>query len=182
VGRFIYNDIMNLPEKIETDRLVLVPISEKYKQEMFDNLTSEITRYMLVATPKDISETESFVSMAIQKNREGTDFFVTFLSKDGEFIGNGGLHKIDTKNPEFGVWIKKSAHGKGLGREAMMAIKDWADDNLDYEYLVYPVDERNVTSRKIPEAMGGVIAGKRNHENGNGEELKTVEYRIYRKK
>jgi len=29
---------MNLPEKIETERLVIIPVSEKYKQEMFENL------------------------------------------------------------------------------------------------------------------------------------------------
>jgi len=173
---------MNLPERVETNRLVLVPVSEKYKQEMFDNLTSEITRYMLVATPTDISETEDFIKGAMQKNQAGTDYYATFLSKEGEFIGNGGLHKIDTKTPEFGVWVKKSAHGKGLGREAMLALKEWADDNLDYEYLIYPVDERNIASRKIPEAMGGVIGDKRTHKNASGDDLHTVQYRIYRQK
>ena len=41
----------------------------------------------------------------------------------------------------MGVWLKKSVHGHGFGKEAMTAIKKWADDNLDYDYILYQSEQ-----------------------------------------
>ena len=39
------------------------------------------------------------------------------------------------------------------GKEAITALKHWADANLRYEYLAHPVDRRNGASRRIPESL-----------------------------
>ena len=36
----------------------------------------------------------------------------------------------------------------------------WALANLEFEYIKYPVDEDNHPSRRIPEALKGVIASE----------------------
>ena len=58
---------------------------------------------------------------------------------------------------EPGIWLKKDAHGKRYGREAIRIVSNRAVDNLDFDYLVYPVDRDNIPSRKIPESMGGLV-------------------------
>lgn len=166
--------------KIETENLLLVPVSMDYVEEMFKEFTDEITKYMFPPTPKEIKETADFVTFSINKFLKSEDITVVVLKKDtGEYLGNSGLHKINTKTPELGVWIKKSAHGYGYGKEAVTGLKEWADGNIDYEYIKYPVAEENIASRKIPESLGGKEVNKYSQINGNGVALNIVEYFIF---
>jgi len=34
---------------------------------------------------------------------------------------------------------------------------DRANDNLEFDYMIYPVDKDNIPSRKIAESFGGVV-------------------------
>ena len=72
-----------------------------------------------------------------------------------------GLHGIGDAEPELGVWIKESAHGQGYGREAVRAVVTWASQRLDIRMFAYPVAERNVASRRLAEALNGVVVGSR---------------------
>ncbi len=169
-----------LKERIESERLLLVPISMDYKNEIFKEFTKEITTYMFPAPAKDISETEAFIGDSLKELAEGSNLQLVILNKDSkEFFGCCGLHHIDTKTPEFGVWLKKSAHGKFYGKEAMAAIKKWADENLKYDYLLYPVADKNIPSRMIPESMGGKIEAEYDKTGLGGNECHILEYRIY---
>ncbi len=97
-----------------------------------------------------------------------------------EFLGICSVDPIDTETPELGIWIKKSDHGNSFGREAIYALKDWVDKNLEYKYLSYPVDKRNIPSRKIPESFGGKVFREFQQTNKSGNLLNEVEYRIYK--
>ena len=110
----------------------------------------------------------------------GQELQVVILNKTTEeFLGHGGISKLNTNTPELGIWIKKGAHGNKYGREAVGGLKKWAERNLIYKYLTYPVDKRNVASRKIAEALGGSIEAEYKEENTAGNLLDIVEYRIY---
>lgn len=133
------------------------------------------------SSPKEISETEEFIKNSKDKMVKGQDLQIVILKiETGEFLGCAGIHKINTDTPTLGIWTKKSAHGHGFGKEAITALKSWADENLKYKYLIYPVDKRNIPSRKIPESLGGLIAGEYKKTNQSGKVLQTLEYRIYR--
>ncbi|AFZ30429.1 hypothetical protein Glo7428_1880 [Gloeocapsa sp. PCC 7428] len=175
---------MNLLDvEIVTTRLVLKPISMEYKEVIFSEFTEEITTYMYPSTAQDISETEAFISDSIGEMADGWGLGLVILKRDSqEFLGCTGLHCINRKNPELGIWLKKTAHGNKYGLEAVTAIKNWADKNLEYKYLRYPVDKANIASRKIPEALGGKIVDEYYKINMNGKSLNIVEYRINRLK
>jgi RimJ/RimL family protein N-acetyltransferase len=113
-------------------------------------------------------------------NQRGSNLQAVVLDKDdGSFLGCAGIHNIDTGTPEFGIWIKKSAHGNSYGKEAIIALKKWADENLDYEYLLYPVTEENYASRRIPEFLGGIVVREYDETNMSGNLQHILEYRIY---
>ena len=171
---------MNLSRvKIETDRLILVPIATKHAHDIFREFTAEITKYMFSKPADDISETKEFISRAMGNLKNGNGLQMTVLLKStNEFLGYAGLHEISTGIPELGLWIKKSAHNNGYGSESIRALKKWAEENLDHEYLLYPVDESNVISRKIPEKLGGKIIGKSVKNNQSGINLYIVNYKI----
>lgn len=169
--------------QIESKRLLLVPISPAYREIIFQEFTTEVTEYTYAVPSKDIVQTDKFINQSIQELENGTNLVLVILLKETkDFIGCIALHDIKTNKPELGIWTKKSAHGNYYGREAISAIKAWAEQNLDYEYLRYPVDKRNIPSRKIPEYLGGVIAAEYDKINLGGKLLHTIEYRLYKSK
>jgi RimJ/RimL family protein N-acetyltransferase len=164
---------------IETERLLLAPILRKYSSDIFEEFTNEITTFMSPKPAKKIEETYEFVDGSIKKMAGGEELQMVVLNKNTkEFLGCAGLHHIDTKTPELGIWTKKSAHGHKYGREAIAGLVDWARNNLDFDYLTYPVDKRNIPSRKIPESLGGVIGKEFKKKNLSGDVLDEIEYRI----
>lgn len=167
--------------EVGTDRLLLLPISEKYAEEIFRGFTAEVTRYMFPKSPNRIEETHEFINRSLKGMRRGEDLQFTITAKEsGEFLGCCGLHGHDNpKTPELGIWLKIAAHGSGLGKESIVALKQWADENLVYDYLTYPVDRDNVPSRKIPEALGGEIFEESHCMSQDGRMLDIVVYRIY---
>lgn len=167
---------------IETKNLFLKGITLEYKEDIFREFTPEITTHMYPKPAETIKETEAFIETSIQQNKEGSNFQVVILDKKSkDFLGCGGVHNIDQKNPELGIWIKKGAHGQGYGKEAVIALKEWADENVDYDYLLYPVDAENQASRRIPEFFGAKIAREYDETGMSGNQLHLLEYRIYPK-
>lgn len=165
---------------IESERLKLIPTSEGYANDIFREFTDEITQFMYPRTSETIDDTLDFITLSKQKMEKGEELQVVILNKiTGEFLGHGGITRINTDTPELGIWIKKSAHGNKYGREAVILLKDWAEKNLKYKYLMYPVDKRNISSRKIAESLGGVIEAEYKKNNMAGNILDEVEYRIY---
>ncbi len=164
---------------IETKNLLLQPITLEYKKNIFREFTSKIATYMFPKPPNKIEETIEFIETAMKENEEGSSFQVVVLNKvTKEYLGNAGIHNINTKTPKLGIWIKKSAHGNSYGKEAMIAFKEWADNNIDYRYILYPVVDVNYASKIIPEFLGGKIF-REYDKNMNGISQHLLEYRIY---
>lgn len=169
-----------LKQRIESERLLLVPISMQYKHEIFEEFSEDITILMGPSPAKDISETEAFIEHSLKGLAEGNNLQLVILEKGSqEFLGCASLHHVDGKTPEMlGVWLKKPSHGKGYGKEAMIAVKKWADENMEYDYILYPVAHKNIASRKIPESLGGTIEREYDQTTLQGN-IRLVEYRIY---
>lgn len=162
---------------LHTERLKIVPLSEKYKQEIFIEFTPAITRYMFPKSPETIDDTQTFINASLMNMKKGTEMIWAIL-QENEFVGVCGAHKLDSPAPELGIWLKKSAHGKGYGREAMSAVYEWVTKNYSYEYIMYPVDRNNISSRKIAESLGGTIEMEYPKKNQSGRILDIVEYHI----
>ena len=167
---------------IETERLILKPITLDYKEDIFREFTPEITEYMFPKSAEKIEEIIELIEKSIKENKEGSNFQVVILNKETkEYLWNAGLHEINTKTPELGIWIKKLAHGNAYWKEAMIGFKNWVDKSLDYEYIIYPVVDVNYASKRIPEFLGGKIAREYDKKNMSGKMLHFLEYRIYSK-
>lgn len=56
-----------------------------------------------------------WAASSLNSLEKGNDLQMVILKKQlNEFIGCAGLHQIGAKDPELGIWIKKSAHGKNM--------------------------------------------------------------------
>ncbi len=159
---------------------MLVPISPKFKKDIFLGFTGKIAKYMHPQPFNTLEDVKKFISDAIKENQRGENMQMVLLDKTSrKFMGCAGIHKIDTKYPELGIWLKKSAQGRGLGLEAVKSLKEWAEENLNYQYLYYPVEKNNIPSRRIPEKLGGKQVKEFAGKNAEGKEMIEVEYRIY---
>ncbi len=167
--------------ELRSDRLLLRPISLEYTDSIFQEFTPEVTRYMYPKPAETIHDTMRFIRDSIRQWEQGTDLTLVILETNSqEFLGVCAIHRIHTETPELGIWTRKSAWGKGVGREAIHCLKQWVDEHLDYTYLSYPVAKQNTASCKIPESLGGQVVREFQQMNLSGNLLDEVEYRIYR--
>jgi RimJ/RimL family protein N-acetyltransferase len=165
---------------IDAARIQLRTLSAQDTDEIYREFTPEITRYMMAAPPARIADTVAFIKGARSALERGEDFhFVICRQNLAEFLGICGLHGRDAA-PELGIWLKKSAHGQGYGFEAMGALKAWAEACIEFDCLVYPVDRRNLPSRRVAEKLGGKIIGERTVTSLSGLVLDEVVYGIQR--
>jgi [ribosomal protein S5]-alanine N-acetyltransferase len=137
---------------------------------------------MFPSPARDIEETRKFIDVSRRGMQIGNNLQFVILSKAmGEFLGCCGLHGEDNvRTPELGIWLKKSAHGSGYGREAVRTLVNWSCDNVDIDYFLYPVDRRNIASAKIPESLGGEVVQELKTETPTGKILDKVVYKIDR--
>ena len=164
-----------------TDRLILRPVSLEDKDVIFTSFNATVTKHMFPKPADDISETISWIKSSMKKYEDKNDIvFVGRLKGTNEFIGNFGLHHIDTKTPELGVWTKIESHGNHYGLEGIKAVVDYAYKHLDYDYLIYPVDRKNYASRNIPETLGGFPRKDYKEMGKGGNELDIIEYHIFK--
>ena len=165
---------------IESDRIKLLIIDNKFENDIFREFTQEVTTYMIPSPPENIEETRDFIAASRNGIKAGYNLqFVVISKATGEFLGNCGLHgENKVKTPEIGIWLKKNAHGKRYGREAVRTLVDWSKKNINLDYFIYPVDRRNIASRKIPESLGGQIIKESQTTIPTGKKLDIVVYKI----
>ena len=138
-----------------TNRLYLIPITKKYTSDIFHNFTNEVTTYMYPCPAKEINETENIIKKWEKQRDDKTDYvFAITLKETSEFLGMVGLHDLNNEIPELGIWTKITSHGNHYGREAIGGLIEYAK-KLGYTKLIYPVDKRNIASKRIPLFYGG---------------------------
>ena len=142
---------------IETGRLLLEALGILQSREIFENFTEDVTRYMYPSAMRSLDEAELFVQKNVAAREQGSDYvFAVTLRESGEFLGIAALHEVKTSIPEVGIWIKTKAHGQHYGLEAVGGILALAK-SLSISKVKYPVDCRNIASKKIPIHYGGVL-------------------------
>ncbi|MEM9220285.1 MAG: GNAT family N-acetyltransferase [Cyanobacteria bacterium P01_F01_bin.150] len=165
---------------VDGSRIQLRSISEAFAKPIFQEFSSEITHFMIPKPAETIDETFAFIRASIRGMEAKHEMIFAILAKDNEeFLGCCGIHGcVNHRTPEVGIWIKKSAHGQKLGREAVALACQWALQTIDFDYLTYPVDRANIPSRKIPESIGGVVFEETRVKTMRDTELDEVVYKI----
>ncbi|WP_161569630.1 GNAT family N-acetyltransferase [Veronia nyctiphanis] len=173
-------EICLLDLAIRGDRIVLFPVHDRYAETIFTEFNASITRYMIPKPADDISEIREFIDVAKTAMTLRTSVFCAVCCKQShEFLGICAFEgQKSASTPELGLWIKKSAHGNRYGLEAMETLFNWAIDNIDFDFAVYPVDKANAPSSAIAEHLGGEIAYEKLAKSQSGFTLNEVVYHV----
>lgn len=84
-----------------TETLQREELSMKYIQEIFKELTDEVTKYLRVPTPKKIEQEENRIRDSREKHLLGSKMNFVVTDMQGDFIGTCGVENLDTKTPEL---------------------------------------------------------------------------------
>ncbi|AMC93595.1 hypothetical protein AOC36_06230 [Erysipelothrix larvae] len=156
-----------------SDRLILRPINSGDAQNVLEHFSDDIAIYMFPTPSRSLEEASAFVEATLKNmhlNRELV--YAITLRESNAFIGLAGLHGLESQTPELGVWTIKSQHGHHYGREAMQLVAQKAK-SLGYTQVIYPVDIRNIASKKIPLYLNGTLTDEE-------KDVKTIDGRSLR--
>ena len=164
---------------IETNRLLLSTISEDQIIEIFNLYRLPLTKYMYYTTTGTFEELSERHFQWQRELKEGTKLSMAVtLKSTKEFLGSFALENLHSKTPVLGGWIKSDYHGFKYGQEAAQALKDWADQHLIYDYIVWPCAVENIASCKLAEALGGSIHQEYSKKMASGMIWEFREYQI----
>lgn len=174
---------------LETERMYLIPLQENHAEDMLYGLDEEVTKYMSVSPYKDISPLQERVKEKIQEIQNHRRIILAGIEKqNSEFVWAFDITKIGNPELKAGIRVKKAFHRKWYGREGMLALIQWVKENIEFDYILYPVDKDNLSSRKIAELADGILdVDKSGNEiverekMDDGKILNLVHYRIYKK-
>jgi RimJ/RimL family protein N-acetyltransferase len=161
------------------NHIELIPINLDYSTEIHENFNDEIIEFLPIEKlSSNIQDTIEFIKRSIEQKDNGTDLVWVILNEN-EFAGCCGIHKIQSKTPHFGIWIKSQQQGKGIGKKVVHYVLNWGISNLEVEYIKYPVDKRNARSIKLIKGLNLKLSD--HYQTGEKKILETDEYRIYKK-
>lgn len=140
--------------RIHTPRLILRPVRAEDASNVFTEFTKHVAEHMTPEPANNLEDTVEFLQGAIEARKTGTDLQLVIMDPtEQEFLGLIGLHtRYGRQTPEIGIWLKADAWGRGLGKAAVHSLIEWANQNMQFEYIVYPVSETNYPSRNIAES------------------------------
>lgn len=170
---------LNAAIRIKTERLILKPVEEINVDDINESFNKELTKYMPFSPTGDRNDILSFVHQSQKELENNTDLVLAVHDLNNEFIGCCGIHNISSESAEVGLWVKKSMQGRGLGTEIIISLIEFIEINFTVKFIIYPVDEANTASRRIPEKLGFTAYKKYQKPKSPLVYLNIVEYRKY---
>lgn len=145
-----------LPEKIETDRLVLQRLKYEDAEEIFYAYASksEATRYVSWPTHTRVQDTNKYLAFAVPAWKAQLEFnFTIRLRSTNSLIGSIGCIN-DAGKMQFGYIISPSSWGRGYATEACRSMLNHICQ-LTYVYRIWTfVDVENVRSMAVLRKCG----------------------------
>ena len=166
----IDNVLIQVPERIETERLLLLApragLGQALNAAICESI-DELRPWMPWAQVEPtVEESEAVVRRQLARfiAREDLVFQIYRRNADssaGQLLGGTGLHRFDWKVRRFeiGYWIRSSAQGQGYVSEAVRALAAMAFESLKARRVEIRMDSDNLRSRAVAERCGFELEG-----------------------
>lgn len=139
--------------RLETERLLLRPVTLKDAKDMHEYASDEETTYYVFERHKSMKETEeSIVNFFLN---EPLGKYGIELKESKKMIGTIDLRvKNRDKRTIMGYTLNKAYQGEGYMTEAGKKLIAFGFDTLDLNCIAALHDERNAISGKVMERLG----------------------------
>lgn len=145
---------------LETERLVLRPLSIDDAETIYKNWTSDpdVAKFMRWERHKDVSETREWLTAEEEcVESDGVYNWGFVLKETGELIGSGGLVFIEAKGMyELGYNVMKKYWGLGIATEASEKIMEYGINELKQKQFYCCHAKDNPASGKVMMKVGFV--------------------------
>jgi len=149
---------MALQGPIETDRLLLEPVTPDHAQGLFDAVVAsqkELLPWMPWAKEPSLEGSQAQAARSHEDWLAGTHFhFVVIERETGMVLGVAGLNTDAVEVPELHYWIRTDHSRRGLTTEACRALIEWARRTLRVHHLKLWAGRDNTASRRVAEKLG----------------------------
>jgi len=144
--------------KIETNRLLIRPISQTDKESVFEYRSDKETNKYQGWIPEAINDVEAFIGkVAKQINEPDTWFQFVIVEKNSKkIIGDLGIHFFGEENlqVEIGCTLNKLFQSKGYATESVESVIDYLFNDLKKHRIITSIDPANTNSIKLVERIG----------------------------
>ena len=152
----MYNDAMKMPERIETERLVLrVPCMED-TEDVFAGWAQDkdVTRYLTWPPHQTIEQTEQFIQSCLLAWKHETRFPYMITLKESDAVIGMIDPRIEGSKVGIGYGAAHAHWGKGFVTEATRAIIEWAFQQPSIYRVYATTDVENIASQRVLEKVG----------------------------
>ena len=164
-----------LPERFETERLVLRPIAAADAAAIFAGYATdpEAVLYLVFRPHRDIVETEAFIASCLDRPAHAGRSYGVTRRDDGILLGTFDLRRPQPARLDCGYVLARAHWGQGLMSEALTAVADWAMAQEAIWRIGAVCDVDNRASARVMEKAGmrreGVLARWLVHPNLGNE-------------
>lgn len=165
-------DRTDLKPTLQTDRLILRPIDmEADFQGFFETFSDADTMRFLGGQTKDAGQTwRSLATFIGHHHVRGYSFLSVIEKATGAWVGDvGPWYPEGWPGPEVGWTLHPHHRGKGYAREAGHAAINYVRDVLAWPSVIHVIEEGNVGSERVAEALGSKRLYTLDHIVGIGE-------------
>jgi RimJ/RimL family protein N-acetyltransferase len=91
----------------------------------------------------------------------GTEYAFAIVAEDGRYLGGCGVNQINRLHRfgNLGYWVRSSATGRGVAREAVRQVAEFAFRETDLVRLEIVCAVGNLRSQRVAERAGAVREG-----------------------
>ena len=163
---------------LETPRLALEPYSHKYLRAVCRELTPEIVRYQFpdAFESEEAARRQMDAFQARMEAGEMLELVILDKTEGGTFAGCLEAHGLNEPVPELGIWLKKSAQGRGYGREALACLMDYLRRRYGRSICRYEADRRNTGSLRLARKFRWEKVGEQEVTTPTGKRLFLEQY------
>ena len=147
---------LNLPEQIETERLLIQRLMYEDAEEIFYSYASkpEATKYLSWPTHRNIEDTRAFLRYSREGWSWGTDYsFSVRIKENNQFIGSFGVIN-DKGKLQFGYVLTPSKWGLGYATEVVSKMMSILKEQDSVFRIGTFVDAENISSQKVLKRAG----------------------------
>lgn len=163
---------------LETQRLILRPVSAKYAQDVYNNWTSDerVAKYMRWPTHTSVAVTKAWLSEEEKQEDCGGffDFFI-FIKRDEKLIGTVGLYEREEAF-ELGYNLMYDEWGKGYATEAAKRVLLFAIRELGVRRFIANHSVENPKSGSVLKKCGFIRTGEGVDHKFTGEAMNVYQY------
>jgi RimJ/RimL family protein N-acetyltransferase len=155
-------DQLALPERVETERLLLRGPVISDAQQLFESYTSDacVTRFLSWRPHASAEETKAYINACLARwaIAAGSPYFIESKASRGKAIGAIKMRRQGTR-VSFGFVLSRHHWGHSLMPEALRALTDWALRQSTIWRASAACDAENVASARVMEKAGMAFEG-----------------------